>query len=147
MLVGLALTILISIFVATSALHIYWAFGGKWASKNVIPVLEGDKQLLQSSEIPMVPTLIVAVLLMVAAGLFLWQAGVVTLAIPEWIRIAGVWTVTVIFFGRAIGEFRYVGFFKKVRNSGFARLDSLIYSPLCLLVAILAAVVIIGSPS
>jgi hypothetical protein len=37
---------------------------------------------------------------------------------------------------RAIGEFRYVGFFKRVRGSRFARLDTLLYSPLRLLLAV-----------
>jgi hypothetical protein len=36
---------------------------------------------------------------------------------------------------RAVGEFRYVGFFKRVRGSRFARLDTNVYSPLCLLLA------------
>lgn len=36
---------------------------------------------------------------------------------------------------RAIGDFRYVGFFKRVRDSRFATLDSFVYSPLCLLLA------------
>ena len=146
MLVELALTCLICILVATSALHIYWAFGGKWASKNVIPTLEGDKPLFRITTIPMFPTLMVAVLLIIAAGLFLWHAGVINIGLPEWLRIAGVWTVTVVFFARAIGEFRYVGFFKKIRDTGFGRLDTKVYSPLCLLVGILAVVVILGSP-
>lgn len=37
---------------------------------------------------------------------------------------------------RAIGEFKYLGFFKRVHGSRFARLDSLVYSPLCLLLAL-----------
>ena len=36
---------------------------------------------------------------------------------------------------RAVGEFKYVGFFKRVRGSRFARLDTLLYSPLCLLLS------------
>jgi hypothetical protein len=36
---------------------------------------------------------------------------------------------------RAVGEFKYVGFFKRVRGSRFATLDTWIYSPLCLLLA------------
>ncbi len=147
MFVGFALTLLISIFLATSALHIYWAFGGKWASNNVIPTLEGDKPLFKITTIPMFPTLMVAVLLIVAAGLFLWQAGVISVALPEWLRNVGVWTVTLIFFARAIGEFRYLGFFKKIRDTSFGRLDTKVYSPLCLLVGILAVVVILGSSS
>ena len=38
--------------------------------------------------------------------------------------------------GRAIGDFKYVGFFKRVRGSKFARMDTLVYSPLCLLLAL-----------
>lgn len=142
MLTTIALIILVAILLFISTLHIYWAFGGKWSSKNVFPVLEGSKQL--PNIIPVIPTLIVAVLLLVAAGLFLWHSGVIALALPEWIRIAGVWTVTVVFAARAIGEFRYVGFFKKVYNSGFSRLDTRIFSPLCLFIAILALIVVIG---
>ena len=43
--------------------------------------------------------------------------------------------------GRAIGEFRYVGFFKRVRGSRFAKLDTVVYSPLCLLLAVGVALV------
>jgi hypothetical protein len=39
---------------------------------------------------------------------------------------------------RAIGEFRYVGLFKRVRESRFAALDTRVYTPLC--VALAAAV-------
>ncbi len=144
MLATIALIILVSILLFISILHIYWAFGGKWASQDVFPVLEGNRQLLKAGYIPTIPTLIVAALLVVAAGLFLWYAGVIALALPEWIRSVGVWTVTGVFAARAIGEFRYVGFFKTVYNSGFARLDTRFFSPLCLFIAILALIVVIG---
>jgi hypothetical protein len=44
--------------------------------------------------------------------------------------------LALIFSARAIGEFRLVGFFKRVHGSAFARLDSLVFSPLCLLLAV-----------
>ena len=140
----IALVIFVAILLSISGLHIYWAFGGKWAAENVFPVLEGDRQLLRAGYIPTIPTLIVAALLLVAAGLFLWHSEVISLALPQWIRIAGVWTVTGVFTARAIGEFRYIGFFKKVYNSEFARLDTRFYSPLCLFIAILALIIVIG---
>jgi len=144
MITTIALLLLVSILVAISALHIYWAFGGKWASKDVYPALEGDKPFFQSDTIPMIPTLIVAALLAIAAGLFLWHTGVIAPVLPQWIRVAGVWTVTIVFFVRAIGEFKYVGFFKTVRDTGFGRKDTMIFSPLCLLLATLALIVVIG---
>ena len=36
---------------------------------------------------------------------------------------------------RAIGDFGYVGFFKRKGGNPFARLDTRVYSPLCLLLA------------
>ena len=59
-------------------------------------------------------------------------------------RLALVWLCYGLALGllaRAIGEFNYVGFFKRVRGSRFARLDTLVYSPLCLLLAIGVALV------
>jgi hypothetical protein len=41
---------------------------------------------------------------------------------------------------RAIGDFRYVGFFKRIRDSKFARLDTLAYSPLCAALAVLIGI-------
>jgi hypothetical protein len=37
---------------------------------------------------------------------------------------------------RAVGDFRLVGFFKTVRGSTFARMDTRLYSPLCVLLGI-----------
>ena len=37
---------------------------------------------------------------------------------------------------RAIGEFRLVGFFKTVKGSLFARMDTLFFSPLCVLLSL-----------
>jgi hypothetical protein len=53
----------------------------------------------------------------------------------------GVWAMAAIFTVRAIGDFRYVGFFKTVRNTRFAELDTLVYTPLCLLLAIAITIV------
>ncbi|MES2318120.1 MAG: DUF3995 domain-containing protein [Pseudomonadota bacterium] len=38
-------------------------------------------------------------------------------------------------FARGVGEFNYLGLFKRVRGSRFATLDTWVYSPLCLLLA------------
>ena len=42
---------------------------------------------------------------------------------------------------RGIGDFRYVGFFKRVKGSLFATRDTYLYSPLCMVLAVLAGVV------
>lgn len=40
------------------------------------------------------------------------------------------------FIVRAIGDFKYVGFFKKIYNSSFASLDTRYFSPLILVLGI-----------
>jgi hypothetical protein len=47
------------------------------------------------------------------------------------------WIIPAIFLIRAIGDFKYVGFTKKVKSSTFAELDTKFFSPLCLVIAAL----------
>jgi Protein of unknown function (DUF3995) len=77
----------------------------------------------------------VAVVLLLFAGLVAATGGIVRVGIParylSWLCFA----LSLGLLARAIGEFRYVGFFKRVRGTRFAQLDTLVYSPLCLLLA------------
>ena len=50
----------------------------------------------------------------------------------------------VIFFLRFVGEFSYVGIFKRHKNSKFARMDTLLYSPLCLFLSVCCAMAVLG---
>jgi Protein of unknown function (DUF3995) len=45
--------------------------------------------------------------------------------------------IGIIFFTRGAGDFRYVGFFKKIRHTPFGRNDTRFYSPLCFLIGML----------
>jgi hypothetical protein len=51
----------------------------------------------------------------------------------------GVWVLSVVFALRAVGNLRSFGFFKTVKGTPFAEWDTWLYSPLCLLLALLAA--------
>ena len=46
-----------------------------------------------------------------------------------------------VFAARAIGDFNYVGFFKRVKGSRFAKRDTYLYSPLCVVLAALIGAV------
>ena len=50
------------------------------------------------------------------------------------------WLIAAVFALRAIGDIRYVGFFKSIRDTRFARLDTLAYSPLCAVLAVLSGI-------
>lgn len=48
----------------------------------------------------------------------------------------GALLISVIFALRSIGDFRYIGFFKRKRKSKFAKLDTALYSPLCVCISL-----------
>ncbi|HDR8172045.1 DUF3995 domain-containing protein [Bacillus cereus] len=110
-----------------SFLHVYWAFGGKWATNSVIPTKSGEKAFTPGVGM----TLFIALLLSMAAMILLQQADVVYFAVPNIIIQIGSWVCMVVFFIRVIGEFRYFGIFKREKDTHFARMDTVLYIPLC----------------
>lgn len=122
---------LVAIFFLLGAFHVAWAFGVR-NEAGVVPEV-GGKPAFRPGPFG---TLAVAAALFGCAALIAAVAGWISLPIPvawlPWLSYA----LAAAFFGRAIGEFRLVGFFKKVRGTSFARNDTLYYSPLCLGIAI-----------
>jgi hypothetical protein len=53
------------------------------------------------------------------------------------------WVICLLFFIRAIGDFKLIGLFKRIHDTGFAWWDTRVYSPLCLLISILAFLVVV----
>lgn len=45
------------------------------------------------------------------------------------------WIIALLFFIRAIGDFKYVGFFKSVKQTTFGTMDTTYYAPLCLVIS------------
>jgi hypothetical protein len=63
-------------------------------------------------------------------------AGWIQLPLAErWVRWLAI-AMAGAFGLRAVGEFRLVGFFKRVKGTRFARMDTLVYSPLCALLSL-----------
>jgi hypothetical protein len=127
--VGVALG---AVFTFLSALHLLWAFGGKWGSAATVPLVDGKPTFTATRA----ATLLVAAALTSAAFVVLTRASVIFTWVPAW---ASQWTSAVlgiIFVVRSIGDFRWVGFFKSVRNNTFALWDTWLYSPLCLVLGL-----------
>jgi len=122
---------LIGVFFALALVHVYWAFGGRALKAAAIPHVE-DKRAFNPSKLG---TLAVAFALGAAAALIALDAGMLTLPVPRSFVGTVVFVMAFVFFARAIGDFRLVGFFKRIRGSAFARLDTLVYAPLCLIIA------------
>jgi fatty acid desaturase len=123
--------ILILIFSLLSLIHFYWAFGGKWGASAVIPTKTSQKKAIQPGP---VASIIVAIGLAVLGALIAWKAGWIQLQLPYLVENFALLFIAVVFLIRAIGDFKYVGFFKKIKNTRFAKNDSRYFSPLCLLI-------------
>ncbi|MCC5623721.1 MULTISPECIES: DUF3995 domain-containing protein [Bacteria] len=117
------------VFFLISAIHIYWALGGKWGAAYAIP---GNMKGQLSFQPGALATLTVAFGLMVFSFLMLTGSGLVSFSPIDRFKDTALYIVSGIFLVRAIGEFRYVGLTKKIRNTAFALLDTRYYTPLCL---------------
>ncbi|WP_428229177.1 DUF3995 domain-containing protein [Flavobacterium sp.] len=132
------LTILLFlIFTVISALHFYWGFGGKWGSQAVVPTNDEGVLVFVPRTIS---TFIVAIGLLCFGVFYLIKYGCITMSLPIWLDKYGFWIIIFIFTLRAIGDFNYVGFFKKHKSSEFALNDTKYYSPLCLVISILTLI-------
>lgn len=129
-------------FCVLSVLHIAWALGFRGDNVQVLPMRDGQPLFRPGPA----STLVVAALLFLAALLVTQRAGLGREFIPAGLVVPGCWGVSVSLVLRAVGEFRYVGFFKRVRDTGFARMDTLLYSPLALLLGVGSGVVASRAP-
>lgn len=130
--------LLFLVFNALGGIHFYWLFGGKWGLKEAIPTKNNTVKPLP---IPKFPTLVVGLILILFGWVYLIKAEIVVNHFPNWVTNTVYWCIPIIFILRAIGEFNYVGFFKKIKNTTFAKADSLFFSPLCLGIGILGIVI------
>ena len=129
----------IVILLVLAAVHVYWAAGGKAGKATAIPTAQGRAVIKPSA----LSTAMVAAGLCVIAALLACRIG--------WLKLPGLasdnivvqiaaWLIAAVFALRTIGDFRYVGFFKRIRDTRFARLDTLAYSPLCAVLAVLSGI-------
>jgi len=115
-----------SILFTLSALHVYWALGGTLGVNCAVPTMNGKPIFLPGRLIT----------LAVAFGLSFMGVIVILLHYQgtsqySWVlRPVGV-VLGIIFGLRSIGDFKLVGIFKRVRDSKFAKYDTLVYTPLC----------------
>ncbi len=121
-----------AILATLAGVHVYWARGGEAFSASAVPTKrDGDVPVALFDPGP-VSTIGVAAGLTVAA-LAVLRAGFTGKG-RGFARL-----VALVFFARAVGEFRYVGYTKRVRGTAFSRRDDWIYAPLCIVIGKLAA--------
>lgn len=127
------------ILVSISLLHFYWAVGGKYGSVTVLPSKPNGQLLFKPG---VLSTLVVAFGLLIFAFITLGNLSI----FDPWIGLsyihAGTWLIGFIFIARAIGDLKYIGFFKDIKNTDFARNDSRIYSPLSLTLGVISLLIV-----
>jgi hypothetical protein len=125
------------VFMVLALWHFRMALLPASGAGGAVPSVEGRPLFVPSAR----TTVAVGLVLLVFAGLVAATGGLVHLGISprllSWASLA----LSLGLLARAIAEFEYVGFFKRVRGSRFAKLDTLLYSPLCLLLALAVAFV------
>jgi hypothetical protein len=113
--------------------HFYWLIGGKFGRDAVFPSLKG--KAASRARRP-VMTLIAALGFCLLAYFTLGADRVLGIYIPAQGLKYGLPLLAFIFAMRAVGDFKYVGFFKKERTGSFARNDTRIYAPLSLFMGV-----------
>src|SRR5437762_4367155 len=125
------------IFLFLSLIHFYWSAGGQWGKDAAIPSKKNNIKAIS----PGVLSTFIVGLGFLAFGIFiLIKANLLHIPIPLLIKKNGLWFIAIIFIIRAIGEFKYIGFFKKIRCTKFGEYDTMYYSPLSLLIGILSII-------
>ena len=118
-------TILFVIFSFLGLIHFNWAFDGKWGSEKALPSKENGEKVLNPNKFA---TIIVGLILVVFGLIYLVKSEIINLEIPNWITNYGYWIIPNIFIIRAIGDFKYVGFFKKIKlTSNLIKIAHLYY--------------------
>ncbi len=127
------------ILVFISLLHFYWAVGGKYGSVAVLPSKPNGQLLFKPG---VLSTLAVAFGLLFFALITLGNLSV----FDPWIELkyvhSGTWIIGFVFIIRAIGDFRFIGFFKSIKGTDFARNDTRIYSPLSLMMGVISLLIV-----
>jgi hypothetical protein len=130
-----------TIFVALALWHVRMAFTVSAGESGAVPSVDGKPLFVPSRR----STLAVAMVLLFFAALVATTANFFDAGLSRRLLTWACGFLALGLAARAVGEFRYVGFFKRVRGSPFARMDTLVYSPLCLALAIGVAFVAWGN--
>jgi hypothetical protein len=116
------------IFGSLSVLHIYWAVGGKQNLAEALPQhTSGKSVFIPSAGITWVVALGLLGFALITLSAMPNLQGFLPIKLVFWLNVI----IGSIFLVRAIGDFKYVGFSKKIKNTTFARQDTRWYSPLC----------------
>lgn len=125
-------------FTAIAALHGYWALGGLWPGRDeeslALLVVGGQPGMRMPGR---AATWVVVLLLLLAAATVLATGGLVIVPVAERLVRGGAFLGAGVLLLRGILGFFFTWIRPASAASPFARLNVLLYSPLCLALALL----------
>ncbi|WP_175635030.1 DUF3995 domain-containing protein [Pedobacter ghigonis] len=118
-----------TIFLFLAGVHFYWMAGGKWGMNAALPTTAQHQLIFNPGKIG---TLVVALGLLAFAAITFAHNFHFEIDVPHYLRYG----IAIIFLIRTIGDFQYVGIFRKIKHTVFARYDRKYYVPLCAYLAV-----------
>ena len=125
--------ILSLVFVILAIIHFNWFFGGTYGFNEALPTKENGQRVLHPRKLD---SLIVGFGLLLFGLFYFFKLGLLSISLPVWVNNYVSWIIPVLSLLRAMGDFKYVGFFKKIKKTLFARFDTKLFSPLCLVIGL-----------
>jgi hypothetical protein len=130
--------ILALVFIGLTALHAAWGLGLRLGEGSFLPQRADGTPLFVPGPAVCFGA---ALLFLLTAGVFLMRIGLFAALIPAWGSYAGIWVIAAVTLLRAIGDLRYCGVTKQIRTTKFARMDTLVYTPFCLIISVLSVAI------
>jgi len=112
---------LAAVFFLEGALHLYWGLSGNLPEDALISRDEDGVRLFDAQPV-----------MTIASGVLQWISALIVVLPGSGLKLG----LAVLLLLRAMGELNYIGFFKRVRGSRYATLDTWLYSPLSLVQAV-----------
>lgn len=138
MLITVLSIVLIIAFIVLALIHFNWALGGEWGLEKALPTKENGQRVLSPGNFG---SAVVGFGLMLFGLFYLSRSGCIDFELPKVIVTYAGWMIPAIFILRSIGDFKYAGFFKKVKSTEFGKIDSKLFSPLCLILGVFGIIV------
>lgn len=129
-----------TIFACLSLLHFSWVLGSSWGFESSLPTDQEGKKVLNPRKTDSFAVGVGLGLFSAFYGLYFLE---ISLGISDMLMSIIRWIIPIVFLMRTIGDFKYVGLFKKVKGTSFANQDSLYFVPLCFCIACLGFLVAI----
>ena len=112
-------------------IHFYWLLGGNWGLSVSLPETSTKTKPLKPG---VFMTLIVALAFLLMAIIVL---DIDFLTVSKTTNFYLSLAIAVVFLLRSIGDFKYFGFFRKIKSTDFSKYDTKIFTPLSLFIGIL----------